>query len=167
MDSARLKYEIGNHLDVDTRSVHAFIIGEHGDSELAVWSSANVSGIDLDEYLRISGTDVSKENFYNLYDQVKNAAYKIIDGKGATYYAIAMSACRIVKAITRNEHSVLTVSSLVNGHYGINDVCMGIPCIVGKNGVEKILDIPLSESETIYLSKSAETLGSIIRNLKI
>lgn len=167
LDTARFKYLLGEHLKVDMRNIHAFIIGEHGDSELAVWSSANVSGIDLDEYLRISGTDVSKENFYNLYDQVKNAAYKIIDGKGATYYAIAMSACRIVKAITRNEHSVLTVSSLVNGHYGINDVCMGIPCIVGKNGVEKILDIPLSESETIYLSKSAETLDSIIRNLKI
>ncbi len=167
LDTARFKYLLGEHLRVDMRNIHAFIIGEHGDSELAVWSSANVSGIDLDEYLRICRTDVSKENFYNLYDEVKNAAYKIIDGKGATYYAIAMSACRIVKAITRNEHSVLTVSSLVNGHYDINNVCMGIPCIVGKNGVEKILDIPLSESESMYLSKSAETLDSIIKNLKI
>lgn len=167
LDTARFKYLLGERLKVDMRNIHAFIIGEHGDSELAVWSSANVSGIDLDEYVRICEFDTKMEDLYTLYDEVKNAAYEIIDGKGATYFAIAMSACRIIKAITRNEHSVLTVSSLANGHYGIDDVCIGIPCIVGENGVEKVLDIPLSSSEQEYLKQSVSTLDSVIKNLKI
>ena len=167
LDTARFKYLLGVHLGVDMRNIHAFIIGEHGDSELAVWSSANVSGIDLDEYCRICGTGENKESMYGLYDEVKNAAYTIIEEKGATYYAIAMSACRIAKAIARDEHSVLTVSALVDGHYGIFDVCMGIPCIVGKNGVEKVLDIPLSKLEQKYLAESADTLFSVIKKLKI
>ncbi len=166
LDTARFKYLLGEHLGVDMRNIHAFIIGEHGDSELAVWSSANVSGIDLDEYFRIGRGGDPKEMF-DLYDEVKNAAYKIIDAKGATYYAIAMSACRIAKAIAGDEHSVLTVSALVDGHYGVHDVCMGIPCIVGKHGAEKVLDIPLSETEQKYLVESAETLFSVIKDLKI
>jgi len=166
LDTARFKYLLGERLGVDMRNIHAFIIGEHGDSELAVWSSANVSGIDLDEYCKIknrSGIDT----LYGIYDDVKNAAYKIIEGKGATYYAIAMCAYRIAKSIARDEHSVLTVSSLVDGHYGLHDVCMGLPCIVGNRGVEKMLDIPLSKSEQQYLSASADTLFSVLKELKI
>lgn len=167
LDTARFKYLLGEHLGVDMRNIHAFIIGEHGDSELAVWSSANVSGIDLDEYCKLCNKCDDRANMNQIYDDVKNCAYEIISAKGATYYAIAMSTCRIAKAIVRNEHSVLTVSSLVNGHYSVRDVCMGIPCIVGKSGVEKVLDIPLSEREQEYLLKSADTLKSILNKIKI
>lgn len=161
LDTARFKYLLGEHLNVDMRNIHAFIIGEHGDSELAVWSGANVSGIDLDKYCEIHGKNI--EDLRWIYDDVKDCAYKIIDAKGATYYAIAMSAARIAKAIVRDEHSVLTVSSLMNGHYGLTDISMGIPCIVGSGGVEQVLDIPLSADEQAALEKSAATLREILK----
>lgn len=166
LDTARFKYLLGEHLGVDMRNVHAFIIGEHGDSELAVWSSANVSGIDLDDYCKICGNCNDMKNMYRLYDGVRDSAYNIIKAKGATYYAIAMSAARIAGAIVRNEHSVLTTSALMNGHYGIDDVCMGIPCVIGAGGIEKVLDIPLSEKEQQYLLQSADTLSEILAEYK-
>jgi L-lactate dehydrogenase len=158
LDTARLKYLLGQHLGVDSRNVHAFIIGEHGDSELAVWSSANVSGLDLEDYCHITGADWSPQVMESLYESVRGAAYAIIEGKGATYYAIGMAIRRIVEAIVRDERSVLPVSSLVTGHYGIREVCMGLPAIVGRNGVEGVLDIPLSAAETEQLQASAKTL---------
>ncbi len=166
LDTARFKYLLGEHFGVDMRNIHAFILGEHGDSELAVWSSANVSGIDLDQYCKICGKCDNMQNLHKIYEDVRDSAYKIIQAKGATYYAIAMSAARIVRAIVRNEHSVLTVSALVNGHYGINDVCMGIPCVVGRKGIEKILDIPLSDTEQDYLQQSCATLKKILNKIE-
>lgn len=166
LDTARFKYLLGEHFAVDMRNIHAFIIGEHGDSELAVWSSANVSGIDLDQYCRICGKCNGMEALRHLFDDVKNSAYSIIDAKGATYYAIAMSTARIVRAIVRDEHSVLTVSSLVEGHFGLSNVCMGLPSIVGRGGVEQILDIPLSDTEQKYLMESAQTLKSILEKVE-
>lgn len=162
LDTARFKYLLGEHFGVDMRNIHAFILGEHGDSELAVWSSANVSGIDLDQYCRICGKCDGMLNVHSLYEDVRDSAYKIIQAKGATYYAIAMSAARIVRAIQRDEHSVLPVSALVDGHYGMKDVCMGIPCVVGREGIEQILDIPLSDTEREYLQQSAATLKDIL-----
>ena len=163
LDTARLKYLLAEHLSVDSRNVHAFIIGEHGDSELAVWSSANISGIDLKDFCGLCGKCTSMEKIYNLYNNVRESAYKIIDSKGATYYAIAMATLRIVECIVRDEKSVIPVSTLVEGEYGINDVCMGLPSIVGKNGVERILEIPLNKNEAENLLNSAREINEYIK----
>lgn len=166
LDTARLKYHLGQALCVDSRSIHAFIIGEHGDSELAVWSSANVSGIDLADFhgLCASCEDVSFEDIYN---EVRDSAYDVIERKGATYYGIAMAVEKIVLSIIRDEHSVLPISSYINGHYGLENVCIGVPSIIGSDGIEKVLDIPLSEDENASLIKSVETLKSVISELGI
>ena len=164
LDTARLKYLLGERLGVDSRSVHAFIIGEHGDSELAVWSGANVSGIDIEDFCTISGNS-NCGMIYNLYEDVKNSAYEVIAKKGATYYAIAMTVRRIAKAIIRNEHSVMPVSCYTDGHYGVSDVCIGIPAIVGENGIEKVLDIPLSKEENEQLLQSVSTLKNVLSDI--
>ncbi|MCI8880711.1 MAG: L-lactate dehydrogenase [Clostridiaceae bacterium] len=162
LDTARLKYLLGQHLGVDSRNVHAFIIGEHGDSELAVWSSANVSGVDLDGYCQATGKDYSFDAMNKIYENVRDAAYSIIEGKGATYYAIGMAVRRIAEAIVRDEHSVLPVSSLVTGHYGVSEVCLGLPAVVGRNGVEAVLDLPLSDEERWRLLSSAKKLRGLL-----
>lgn len=162
LDTSRLKYLLGQHLGVDSRNVHAFIIGEHGDSELAVWSSANISGLDVEDYCRITGKDYSFGTMQRIYENVRDAAYSIIEGKGATYYAIGMAVRRIAEAIVRNEHSVLPVSSLVTGHYGASEVCLGLPSIVGRDGIEAVLDIPLSDDERAQLTGSAEKLRALL-----
>lgn len=167
LDTARLKHLLGQYLSVDSRHIHAFIIGEHGDSELAVWSSANVSGISIEDFCELRGKDGSKETFNNFYVKVRDSAYKIINYKGATYYAIAMAALRICECIVRNEDSVLTVSSLIDGHYDIKDVCLGIPAIVGRSGIERVLDIPLSKEEKENLISSANTLKDVIKSTNI
>ena len=167
LDTARLKYLLSSNLNVDSRNIHAFIIGEHGDSELAVWSSANVSGIDLSEFCNLRKIEDSQQMMNNLYTQVQKSAYKIIEKKGATYYAVAMAASRIIESIVRNEHSVLTVSCYIDNHYGLNDICMGLPAIVGKNGIENVLDIPLSEHEKQKLIDSSATLKEILTQIEL
>lgn len=166
LDTARLKYHLGQALCVDSRSVHAFIIGEHGDSELAVWSSANVSGIDLEDFHGLCA-DCSNISFNDIYQEVRDSAYEVIDRKGATYYGIAMAVTKIVLAIIRDEHSVLPVSGYINGHYGLDDVCIGVPSIVGSGGIEKIVDIPLSKEENENLVNSVNTLKGVIAELDI
>ena len=166
LDTARLKYLLGAHLGVDSRSVHAFIIGEHGDSELAVWSSANISGVDLDSFCDICGA-CDGETLHRLYEDVRTSAYKVIEKKGATYYAIALAVTRIARAIVREEHSVLPVSAYVNGHYGVSDVYFGVPSIVGADGVEKVLGIPLDGSEQQQLEHSVQTLKDVIAGLDL
>ncbi len=165
LDTARFKYLLGEHLGVDVRNIHAFIIGEHGDSELAVWSSANVSGIDLNDFCKLCGKCDSQEKMHELHKEVVTSAYKIIEGKGATYYGIAMAVLRIAESIVRNEHSVLTVSTAVNGHYGINGLCLGVPAILGANGIERVLDIPLDHAELMQLRESASQLEQQINQI--
>ena len=162
LDTARLKYEIGRHLDVDSRSVHAFIIGEHGDSEIAVWSSANVSGIPLNKFCEIRGHFNHEATADKIANDVKNSAYEIISMKKATNYGIAMSVKRICEAIVRNEKSIMPVSTLLNGEYNLKNVSLSIPSIVGKNGVETIIPISLNEKETEQLKLSYEKLKKII-----
>ncbi len=166
LDTARLKYLLGEYLSVDSRSVHAFIIGEHGDSELAVWSSANVSGIDLDGFCSIFGK-CGGDSLHDLYEDVRDSAYEVIEKKKATYYGIAMAVLRIVRSIVRDEHSILPVSCYIDNHYGLNDVCIGVPAIVGHDGIEKVLDIPLNEDENKRLEKSVNTLKNVISELDI
>lgn len=165
LDTARLKQLVGNRLGVDSRNVHTFILGEHGDSEVPVFSSANVSGVDLKSFCRECSTECSVSDLQKMFEDVRDAAYRIIEAKGATYYAIAESVRRIVSAIVKDEHTILPVSTLIEGHYGIDDVCMGIPCIVGRNGIEQVLEIPLDAAEEERLQKSARTLHSLIESL--
>lgn len=165
LDTARLKYLAGLHLGVDSRNIHTFIIGEHGDSEVAVWSSATVSGIPLKSFCDNCQMNCSIDKLHQIYEEVKNSAYAIIEAKGATYYAIAESVRRIVNAIIRDEDTILPVSSLVSGHYGLDEVCLGLPSIVGREGVKRILDIPLDDSELIALHRSAEKMKGIITEL--
>lgn len=168
LDTARLKYLIGKEYDVDVRNVHAFIIGEHGDSELPVFSSANVSGIDMEDFCAAHGKEQSSysvNRLYDIFDEVKKSAYSIIEGKGATYYAIAESIARIASAILLDEKTVLPVSTLIHDYYGENEICIGVPAIVGRSGVEKILKIPLSESEISRFHHSASVIRSALDSL--
>ena len=162
LDSARLKFLLGDHLGVDPRSIHAFIIGEHGDSEIAAWSSANVSGIPLNSFCEMRGHYNHNKAMHEIADGVKNSAYEIIENKGATYYGIAMSVKRICEAIVRDEKSILPVSSLQKGNYGIDGVALSMPAIVGKHGVESLVPIELNKKEQEDLQKSAYTLKKVI-----
>lgn len=162
LDTARLKYQVGEHLGVDSRSVHAFIIGEHGDSEIAAWSSANVSGIALSQFCEMRGHFQHKENTAEIAEKVKNSAYEIISRKHATYYGIAMVVRRICEAILRDEKSILPVSSMMHGQYGLEDIVLSMPAIVGKNGLETTVPISLNKDERENLIKSADTLRKIL-----
>lgn len=145
LDTARLKYALGEHLGVDSRSVHSFIIGEHGDSEIAAWSSTNVSGIPLNEFCEMRGHFNHDAAMDAIAEKVKNSAYEIISKKQATYYGIAMSVKRICECIVRNERSILPVSAMMHGEYGIEDITLSMPAIVGIWGVETHVPIALSE----------------------
>lgn len=167
LDTARLKYILGRHLDVDSRSVHAVIIGEHGDSELAVWSGANVSGIDLNHFCEIRGHFRHDESMQRIYEDVRDSAYEIIKRKGATYYGIAMAVARIAECIVKDEQAVLPVSVILEGAYGLSGLVLSIPSVVGKNGVEKVLEIPLNDQENQALHSSAKQLLAVISELKL
>ena len=147
LDTARLKYLLGEHLEIDSRSIHAFIIGEHGDSEIAAWSSANVSGIPIHNFCEMRGHFNHDDAMKKIADNVKNSAYEIIEKKKATYYGIAMSVKRICEAIVRDEKSILPVSSIQRDNYGIEGIALSMPAIVGKNGVEGNVPIELNRKE--------------------
>ena len=162
LDTARLKYMLGEHLDVDPRDVHAYIVGEHGDSEVAAWSSATVAGVPLSGYCELHGHFEHEATEKRIADDVKNSAYEIIEKKHATYYGIAMSVRRICTAIMRDEDTVLPVSSLMVGEYGLNDLCISVPTVVGRNGVVTRVPVSLNEAESGQFMKSAEALKAII-----
>lgn len=165
LDTARLKYLLGEHLNVDSRSVHAFIIGEHGDSEIAAWSSANVSGVPLHNFCEMRGHFEHEKAMYEIAEGVKNSAYEIIEKKKATYYGIAMSVKRICEAIVRDEKSILPISSIQHGQYGIEGVALSMPAVVGKNGVETLVPIELNEAEQTALRHSADTLKQVLNEV--
>jgi len=162
LDTARFKYLLGEHLDVDARNVHAFILGEHGDSEIAVWSSANISGIPVNEFCELKGHFDHEKAMKEIADNVKNAAYEIIQKKQATYYGIAMSVRRICEAVIRDEKSILPVSRMLHGEYGLDGMALSLPAIVGKDGVEAPIPAKLSDEELAALIKSGETLKAIL-----
>lgn len=167
LDTARLKENLGKHLEVDSRSVHAFIVGEHGDSELAVWSSANVSGIPLHDFCEMRGHFDHEGAMKRIADEVKNSAYTIIDLKGATYYGIAMAVKRICEAIVRDENSILPVSTLMNGEYGIDGVVLSMPSIVGASGAITKVPLSLSNEELAELQSSAELLKNVLKEVAV
>lgn len=158
LDSARLRYLIGEELEMDSRSVHAHIIGEHGDSELPVWSLANIAGSEL---------NLSDETKERIFSDTKNAAYQIINAKGATFYAIALALDRICTAILHNEASVLNVSTLLQDYHGVSDVFLGVPCVVDRSGIRNVLPINISAQERDLLQKSADKLKGIISSLEL
>lgn len=167
LDTARLKYMLGQHLDVDSRSVHAVIIGEHGDSELPVWSAANISGIELNHFCEIRGHFNHDASTEQLYEDVRDSAYEIIARKGATYYGIAMAVARIADSVVKDEHAVLPVSVELQGEYGLSGLALSIPSVVGKCGIEKVLEIPLNGKEMTALQSSAEQLKKVIATLHL
>lgn len=167
LDTARLKYRLGEHLSVDSRSVHAFIIGEHGDSEIAVWSSANVSGIPLNDFCEMRGHFQHEKAMREIAEQVKNSAYEIIQRKHATYFGVAMAVKRICEVIVRDEKSILPVSTAMHGEHGIEDVVLSMPCIVGKDGIETKVPISLSAEEERKLKESVEVLKKTMSGLEL
>lgn len=167
LDTARLKYQLGRHLGVDSRSVHAFIIGEHGDSELAAWSSANVSGIPLHDFCEMRGYFNHEKAMEEIANAVRNSAYEIIEKKKATYYGIAMSVKRICEAIVKDEKTILPVSRMMHGAYGIDGITLSMPSIIGKDGVESDVPISLSESEAKQLVASANALKTVADDIPV
>lgn len=167
LDTARLKYQLGKHLGVDSRSVHAFIVGEHGDSEIAAWSSANVSGVPLHSFCEMRGHYDHEGNTEDIADTVKNSAYEIIAKKDATYYGIAMVVKRICQAIIRDEKSIFPISIRMHGEYALEDVVLSMPAIVGAHGVETPIPISLDEKEVKKLHESADTLKEIMNGLTL
>ena len=166
LDTARLKYLVSEKLKVDSRNVHAFIVGEHGDSELAVWSCANIYGIGLEDFARMRGyRDFEKEKD-ELYHAVRDSAYEIIERKGATYYGIGMAAARIAESIVRDSHTVAPVSVSLNGEYGLSGLCLSIPTVIGRDGAEQILEINFSEEENRKLRESADELKNVLAQLR-
>ena len=166
LDTARLKYALGEHLSVDSRSVHSFIIGEHGDSEIAVWSSANVAGVPLDQFCEMRGHYNHETAMKEIAESVKNSAYEIIAKKHATYYGIAMSVKRICECIMRNEKSVMPVSSMMHGEYGIEDVCLSTLTLVGPKGVQGKIPMRMTKEEVEKLKASADALKAVIAQIE-
>lgn len=167
LDTSRFRYLISDHCKIDPRNVHAYIIGEHGDTELPVWSNANIGGMPLAEFCPTCNNNCNyKIELGKVFEEVRTAAYKIIEAKGATYYAIGLALLRIVQAILRDENSVLPVSTLIEDYYDINEVCLSIPSIVNKNGIKEVLKLELSKLEQEQLKNSADTLKNLIKTLE-
>lgn len=166
LDTARLKYLISRKTGIDARNCHTYIIGEHGDSEVAAWSITNIGGMSMHEFCRFTGK-CDLNDLSSMYEDVKNSAYEIIKKKGATYYAIAVAVARIVECIAGDENSILTVSSIFSGEYGLENVALSVPTKVGGDGVEKILEVPFSREEMKGLRNSADTLKEQIESLEL
>jgi len=167
LDSARLRYLLGQHCAVDVHNVHAYVLGEHGDSEFAAWSMTNLAGIPIAQYCPMCGKcDQWLVERHKIEDAVKKSAYHIIDYKGATYFAVGLALVRIAGAILRNERSVLTVSAVLEGEYGLRGVCLGVPSIIARSGVTSILEAQLPADEMKALLNSASTLQQVIAALE-
>ena len=165
LDTARFRYLLSQHFGVDPRSVHGYIIGEHGDSEVPVWSLANIAGMRLPVFCQQNNLACQDQVLEEIFHQTRDAAYEIIQRKGATYYAIAAGLTKIAEAIIRDQNTVLSVSSLIDDYYGMEDVCFSLPSVVDRGGVERILRLELSERELAGLQKSAEVLKQINQSL--
>jgi L-lactate dehydrogenase len=167
LDTSRFKYMLSQHCNIDARNVHAYILGEHGDSEIPAWSLSHIAGVNINEYCQKCLKCNFKEQHKNIVQQVKDSAYHIIDYKGATYYAIGLSLVKISQAILRNESSVLTVSTLLEGEYGIEDICLSTPAIVGRQGVTQMIHAELPEQELKGLQNSANKLKESLAQIEL
>jgi len=167
LDTSRFRYLLSEHFGVDPRSVHAYIIGEHGDSEVPVWSLANISGMRLTDFCCLQDVQYDQAKMDEIFKQTRDAAYEIIQRKGATFYAIGAGLVRIVEAILRDQRTVLPVSSLIDKYYGIDDVYLSLPTVIDRGGVEALLRLQLAEDEIVGLRKSADVLKGIIAQLEL
>ncbi|WP_100398345.1 L-lactate dehydrogenase [Bacillus sp. FJAT-44742] len=158
LDTARFRYLLGEYFNVDARNVHAYIMGEHGDTELPLWSHADIGGQPILQLVNDEKNHAKMEDLDELFLKVRDAAYHIIERKGATYYGIALGLVRLTKAILRNENSILTVSALLEGQYGEENVYIGVPAIVNGNGIREVVELSLNEQEKKQFSHSANTL---------
>lgn len=161
LDTLRLRAMLSEHTGLDSRNIHGFVLGEHGDSEVPAWSTVSIAGMSMDEYCRDCGQCDWQlpERMRAAFDgEVRRAAYRVIDLKGATFYAIALAVRRIVQAIVRDERSILTVSSLMHGFCGIHDVCLSLPCVIGRNGLERVIPLKLSHEEELLMRRSADAV---------
>lgn len=161
LDTARLRYLLGEYLQIDPRNVHAYIIGEHGDSEVPLWSLANVAGIRLKDYCPICKVPYDPEQLNDLFLKVRNAGYEIIKRKGRTNYAVALGLTKIVESIIRDENAVLTVSCLLEDYHGISNICLSVPAILNRSGVKEIIKLPLDEKEIKDFQKSAAIIRRV------
>ncbi|CDQ18000.1 L-lactate dehydrogenase [Halobacillus karajensis] len=158
LDTARLRFKLSEYFGIDTRNVHAYIIGEHGDSELPVWSHANVAGRSVFDRVHDHPDQYNVKDLEGIFDLVKDAAYHIIERKGATHYGIAMGLVRLTKAILHNEHAVLTVSAYVHGQYAVDDLYIGVPAIVNREGIKEVIELDLDPNESEKFRESAALL---------
>lgn len=166
LDSSRFRHLLGTHCGVDIHNVHAYILGEHGDSEFAAWSMTHVAGMKIEDYCPYChGCNDWKSEREEIVKQVRESAYHIINYKGSTHYAIGLALTRITGAILRNQHSVLTVSTMLHGEFGINDICLSVPCIVSDKGIIRLIEAPLSENELGLLNRSADVLREAIKSV--
>lgn len=165
LDTARFRALLAEHYGVDPRSVHAYVAGEHGDSEVPVWSSANIAGMSLADFATTNGLGHDPAGLQQIFEATRDAAYHIIERKGATYYAVAAGLVRIVEAILRDQSTVLSVSSLICDYYGIDDVYLSVPTVLGREGVERTLRLALSAEEASGLRRSAVLLKETIASL--
>lgn len=157
LDTARFRFLLGDYFDVDTRNVHAYIIGEHGDTELPVWSHADIAGTTISEWTK-NKAGYNQADLDQIFLNVRDAAYHIIERKGATYYGIAMGLVRLTKAILRNENSVLTVSAYLDGEYGQKDIFVGVPAVVNRNGIKEVVELELNDEEKEKFTHSVQVL---------
>lgn len=165
LDSARLRSLLAEHCRVDARNIHAMIIGEHGDSEVAAWSAASIGGVPIKKYCADCGTCEPENRYPRLLEEVKKSAYEIIARKGATYYAIGLALVQITAAILRDEHRVLPVSSVIADSYGLRDVALSLPSVLGRRGLERILEMELDRQELAALQRSAEVIKNTLASL--
>lgn len=168
LDSARFRYLLSDNCKVDPRNVHAYIIGEHGDSEVGVWSMTHIAGVPIQAYCtQICEQTCTDEHRAHILGQVRDSAYHVIESKGATYYGVSMALERITAAVLRDESSVLTVSLRADGHYGLSGVCLSLPAIVNRAGVERVIDTPLAHDEHEALHHSATVLKDTIAHITL
>jgi L-lactate dehydrogenase len=166
LDTSRFRFLLGQYYEVDTRSVHAYIVGEHGDSEIPLWSMAHIGGVRLQEFAPLKNKPYDQNEMNKLFFSVRDAAYEIIKLKGATHYAIGLGLLSIVESILGNYRSVLSISTLMTGQYGVQDICLSLPCVVGENGVEEILTLTMSKEEERGFQTSAAKLKTTLESLQ-
>ncbi len=165
LDSSRLRFLVAQETGVAVQNVHAYVVGEHGDSELPLWSSASVGGVPLLDWRGLNGrSPLTREVRDRISSEVIQSAYRIIEGKGATSYAIALAGSRIIEAILKDEQRILPVTSLLDDYYGISDVCLSVPAIVGASGVGRRLTVPLDSDELRGLELSADAVRAVARS---
>lgn len=167
LDSSRLRWALSRDFCIDGRNIIAYMIGEHGDTQVPAWSLSTISGVSIDKFAEVIDKKLSPDYFENIHNEIKQSAFDVWEKKGPNCYCVADSIRVVVEAILRNESAILPVSTVLDGEYGLNNVCVSVPSIVNFNGVDKVLDLPLEENEVLGLNKSANMLKELIEKLEI